>query len=299
MASLLSGAPPITKSHGGRGLPAPIEVWIEHSMYALRDCRETFRGFERWSYIGVKRLQLEYRRALIGSLWIVLGFTVTALGIGILMGSLLGRPLTEHVPYVAFGLAFWNFISGAVIMGCSVFASNRAFVLQSPTPRGAFALILLVRIAALMMVNVLTAAGISAAFGWRPTLAALEAAPALLLLFVTGYGAILVLGLLCARLPDLGELIASVMRLAFFLTPIIWTYDRRATRFESDEGPNLLGVIYMYNPFTYFLNVARGPLLADPPGMTDWVVAGSIGAAACLAGLIALQYLGKRVAFWV
>lgn len=268
-------------------------------MYALKDCRDMAMSVERWAYLGVKRLQLEHRRAVVGSLWIILGFSFTTIGIGYLLAKLLGIPPEIHVPYVAFGFAVWNFIQSAMLAGCSVFTSNRAIILQAPTPRGGFVLILLVRIGVLMLANLATAAVIAAFFGWRPSLVALEAVPALMMLFLTGYGVVMALGMLCARMPDLTELIASIMRLAFFLTPIIWTLDRRAV-FGGVEGEmNFLQILYTYNPFTYFLTIVRDPLLGTASAPFDWVVSVALCLVALISGFLALQFLGRRVAFWV
>lgn len=268
-------------------------------MYALKDLQATFHGFDRWGYIGLKRLQIEYRRAFIGSLWIVLGFAGTSLGIGYLLATLLNVPPSIHVPYVAFGLAIWNFISNAVTAGCGVFVVNRALLLQSPAPRGGFVLAMLSRMFALLVSNLLTAAGIAAAFGWRPTIAAIEAVPALLILLTTAYGVIMLLGLVCTRLPDLDELIASIMRLAFFLTPVIWTLDRRRLQLDTSENLGFLALVYTYNPFSYFLDLMRSPLLGEEQYLINWWVSGALCAGLLITAFFALQFFGKRVAFWV
>lgn len=268
-------------------------------MYALNDLLLTLKGFNRWAYVGVKRLQLEYRRALVGSLWIILGFGLSSLGIALVLAALLDRPLIEHVPYVAFGLAFWNFMNNAILSGCSVFTSNRAFLLQSTTPRGGFALILLVRISAVLAANISTATAIAFAFGWMPSLNALGTLLSLPFLLITSYGVIIGLGYICARVPDIGELVASVMRLAFFLTPVIWTLDQRAARLQLGADPSILNIVYTYNPFTYFLNISRGPLIGYTPTAQDWLVTVSLTSLLLLFGMIITQLFGRRVVFWV
>ncbi|WP_041637005.1 ABC transporter permease [Maricaulis maris] len=269
-------------------------------MYALADFKSALSGLDRWAYLGVKRLQIEYRRPLIGSLWIVLGFATSAIGIGVLLSSLLGVPASQHVPYVAFGFAVWNFISTSVVAGCSVLVANRSMLLQMRAPRTAFVLVHVVRNGVLLLLCLITASFISLAFGWRPTLEVFAALPGLVLVIATAVCTTTVFGLVAARMPDFTEIVGSVMRLSFFFTPIIWIPDRRSNHLESAGfGEGFLYYVYTYNPFTYFLNIVRQPILGEPTAATDWIVASSICCVMMVASICTLQAYGRRITYWL
>ncbi len=273
---------------------------MESNMYALADFKSALGGLDRWAYLGVKRLQIEYRRPVIGSLWIVLGFAASAIGIGVLLSSLLGVPASQHVPYVAFGFAVWNFISTSVVAGCGVFVANRSMLLQMRAPRTAFVLVSVVRNGVLLLLSLATASCISLAFGWRPTLEVFAALPGLALLVITAISTTTLFGLVSARLPDISEIVGSIMRLAFFFTPIIWVGNRRIDRMDGDGfGDSFLYYVYTYNPFTYFLNTVRQPILGEPMATIDWAVASSICCVMTIASIWALQAFGRRLTYWL
>lgn len=264
------------------------------SMYAIDDLGRAFSNLRGWSYLASKQLQLEHRRTWIGSTWIVLAFALTSLGIGILMSQLQGRAISEHVPYVMFGFAGWNFISAAVIGGCNIMVNSKPYLLQMPTPRSVFVLSMILRNFYLLILQLLTAASVAFALGWRPDLNVFWAAPAIVVYAFTGFWVALLLGMICARFRDLSRLIESVMRLAFFFTPIIWQADS-----GRGQAEGFMGFLMTWNPFTYVLLAFRDGLLGLEPQPVNWIVSGAIALTAGLAGFIALNALGRRVTYWL
>ena len=99
----------------------------------------------------------------------------------------------------------------------------------------------------------------------------------------------LLLGTFCARFRDIPPIIASIMQIAFFLTPIIWK-------------PELIGARAIYlvaNPIYQLMAVVRDPLLNEMPLHVVWF------AAAVWSGLLwAVAWLlfvraRSRLAYWV
>lgn len=268
-------------------------------MYALNDCLAALKGIDRWGYIGVKRLQLDYRRAFIGSLWVVVAFAATSTSIGFLMASLMGLPPSEHLPYVAFGFAIWNFIAVIISSGCNVFYSNRPMLLQLPAPRSGFVIIHVVRNGALLFVQLFVAICISLFFDWSPNFYSIGVVPALILLIVTAYCATMTVGLISTRFPDFGELMASIMRLAFILTPIMWSFETRYGAASEEPTRGFLYWVYTFNPFTYYVNILREPLLGRAASLLDWMVTGALSVILLIAAFILLQTVGRRLALWV
>lgn len=264
------------------------------SMYAAADLGRAFSNLRGWSYLASKQIQLEHRRTWIGSAWVIVTFALTSVGIGVLMSQLQGRPYVDHVPYVVFGFAAWNFISSTVTAGANVMVNAKPYLLQMPTPRSVFVLSLVLRNLYLLGLQVATAALVALGLGWRPEMSALVAIPAIMLYAYTAFWAALSLGLICARFRDLTRLIEAVMRLSFFFTPIIWRADS-----ARGEAGGFMGLLVDWNPFSYVLRVLRDPLLGDGVAANDWIVLAALAALATAVGFAMLNAFGKRVTYWL
>lgn len=264
------------------------------SIYAIDDLRSAFRNLGGWSYLAAKRIQLENRRTLIGTTWVVLSFGIVATGIGALMSQLQNRPMDEHVTYVVFSFAIWNFIQNSVVAGCNVMVTAKPYLLQMRTARTVFPLSLTLRNLYLLGLNLLTAAVVAAVFGWRPGAEALWAIPALSLLVLLGFFASVFLGIVCARLRDLTRLVEAIMRFAFFFTPVIWV---AGTRDAAASG--LLSLLMTWNPLAYLISAMRDGMLGARPEAIDWYVMAGLTAAAAVCAFAALQFMGRRVTYWL
>ena len=92
----------------------------------------------------------------------------------------------------------------------------------------------------------------------------------------------LLLGAFCARFRDIPPIVASVMQIAFFVTPIIWK-------------PVLVGANARFlplNPFYSMLEIVRAPLLGSEASTLIWAAA--IGYSVLLCGLAWLLFLRVR-----
>jgi ABC-type polysaccharide/polyol phosphate export permease len=99
----------------------------------------------------------------------------------------------------------------------------------------------------------------------------------------------IVLGAMNARFRDLQQFVFNIMQIFFYITPIVWRPEQLA------EHPEVIE----FNPFYYFIELLRGPLLGAPPSARVWLVA--IGATA-MGHMLALFFLARyrsRFALWL
>ena len=265
-------------------------------MYALQDFFGAARDLRAWSYLAAKQIQFDYRRNLLGSAWIVIGFAITSGGIGWLIAQLQGRDIAVHIPYVAFGFVAWNFILTSVTEGSNTLTRNRGLLLQAPMERSVFVFSLVLKKLFLLLIHLATAMALAAALGWRPTPTLFMLVPGLLVLTLTAVGTVTFLSVIGTVLRDVAELVSAGMRLTFFFTPIIWTVE---ARFANNSSPHGLELVARLNPFTYFVELIRAPALGTIPGMETWIVTIGIGLLSLLLGLVMLQWLGRRLVFWL
>jgi len=263
--------------------------------FAVQDFVSALKNVQCWAFLATKQIQFEYRRSLAGSLWIVLAFALTAGGIGSIMAQLQGIPIVDHVPYVMFGFAAWNFILGMVQGGCGVFVNAKPYLLQMPIQRSVFVLSLTLRNLYLLVIHLGTSVVLAAILGWVPTLQALWVVPAIVVFIFAGIGTALVLGHLCARVPDLAQFIGAIMRLAFFFVPIIWIADVPG----RGQIGGFVGILMRWNPFTHVLSTFRDGLLGYGPDLVSWIVLLSCAVGLLVLGAIILQLMGRRLTYWL
>lgn len=74
------------------------------------------------------------------------------------------------------------------------------------------------------------------------------------LIILASPAAIFIFAFLGAYVPDSQFIVSNVMRIGMFLTPIFWSYD---------GSGGIQHAFYWWNPFTYFLDIVREPIIAQ------------------------------------
>lgn len=249
-----------------------------------------FRDWRRWAWLGLYDVRLTNRRSFIGIWWPVLSLAIFVFGVGTLFSSLMDRSLFVFLPHVALGWFVWQLILSGVVLGAGVFHGGRAILQEAVLAPNTLILRILTRLSVQTAMNlvVLAAAFI---FVSRPvSLGAFAAIPGIILIVLSLHGAMLFLGVICVRFRDLQHLVEAGMRLAFFVTPIIWipAPDRSGRSLFVD-----------YNPFYYMIESVRLPFMEGVlPSMSLTVVAG-LALVSNIAGLIAFTLARRRIIYWL
>ncbi len=125
--------------------------------------------------------------------------------------------------------------------------------------------------------------------GYTPGWVGLWAIPGCLLFVLDAFAVATLFGMLSARFRDIGPIVASVMQIAFFMSPVIWK-------------PELLGERQRYlplNPFFVVMETVRGPLVEGGISPWLWVAAIVYSAILCGAAFLIFRRFRNRIAFWV
>ena len=115
--------------------------------------------------------------------------------------------------------------------------------------------------------------------------------PALILVTLCLSAVIVVLAIVCARYRDLSQIVASILQVSFYLTPIIWL----PSMVPSRAGVNLLEL----NPFFHFLELLRGPLLGTIPSITSWIIVILITLVSWAIAIFIFFRFKNRIAYWM
>ncbi len=256
---------------------------------AIDDVNGGITRWQLWFTLGWHDIQQRYRRSVVGPFWLTISMGAMVAGLAYLYVGFFGLPLDRYLPFVATGMIVFNMISSVVTEGSVVFISSSRTILQTKVPLSIYVYQMLWRnlliLAHNMCIYLILLPFFEFDLGW-PTLLAI---PGLLLVLIAGFWVGIIIGTLSARFRDVPPIIASIMQVAFFLTPVFWT----PAALKGRE------VFLDWNPFYYLLEIVRMPLLGQVPSAMMWIVVIGMNVA---SGAIALVFFARyraRIAYWV
>ncbi len=206
--------------------------------------------------VAFQKTVARYRIFLLGPLWIVLGFSLFTFGLATLWSLLQDAPIETFLAYVSVGLLAWNIVQGVLSDGCRCLHESRNLIHQSKAPLPVYPIVTLLKHVFLAAHNLLLVVPILVLFGPPLNLQMLWLAPGVVCLLFFCLSLAVTLSIAGAYLPDLAEIVGSLLRFAFFFTPIFWLTSARPD----------MHAIWLINPFYYAVEAIRGPLLntSDP-----------------------------------
>ena len=264
--------------------PAPSQARL-----ALLDLVEGARARYLWGRLGWQDIRQRYRRSVLGPFWLTLSMGAFVGALGALYGVLLDADIAEYMPFLALGFIVWTLISDIIRDGCNAFIASESIIKQVGLPLSVHVYRLLWRNLLTLVHNAVVFVVVAIVFGVWPGWNGLLALPGLVLLCLTGLWVALLFGIVSARFRDVPPIVSSVLRICFFVTPIIWTPDLIPNR------PMVLDV----NPFYHFIEVVRAPLLGQAPGLLSWLVVLSLTLGGWLVTFAFFRRYRWRIAYWV
>lgn len=257
----------------------------------LYDIYASARLHHLWRALAWEDLRQRYRRSTLGLTWILLSFMLM-LAVFVLIFGRSSPSMTqlEYTLYLSSGLAVWNYMSGVVNKGVSVFGGNGGWIRSTPAPftilvfRIVYANLLETGLTLLVIVPIVYFVGIPDLTGF------LTMGAAVLLYIAASVPMGLLMGCIGARSADFQQLVPALMRIGFFATPVFWDYETRT-------GTRLM--MAHYNPFTHFLELFRAPLMGKAPSGVDWMVAVGSTIVLWIVALIVFKMFRSRLAAWV
>ncbi|MCV7191815.1 galactan export ABC transporter permease subunit Wzm/RfbD [Mycolicibacterium brumae] len=261
---------------------------------AGQDLAEGFGRRELWLHLGWQDIKQRYRRSVLGPFWITIATGTTAVAMGALYSQLFHLELAEHLPYVTLGLIVWNLINAAILEGADVFVANEGLIKQLPTPLSVHVYRLVWRQMILFAHNIIIYVVIAMIYPKPWSWADLTFIPALFLLMLNAVWVALCFGILATRYRDIAPLLASVVQLLFFMTPIIWNAETL-----QRQGAERWGTIIELNPLLHYLDIVRAPLLGAEQELRHWLVVLALTVIGWAFALLAMRQYRARVAYWV
>lgn len=242
---------------------------------AAQDFANSFRQWHLWSVLAVNDIMGRYRGSLLGPFWITLSNAAFILGVGLVYGELMHVSTEKYVPWIATGVTLWNLIVSTIQEGGDAFVQGALIIRQSSLPLPVFVWRVVLRSLINFAHQVVVIFVVALWFHYLTKINLPMAMLGLLLVLLNISWISFVAAIVAARFRDVQQVIATVLQLVFFVSPVIWIPA------ETSGGR---GLLLRTNPVFHMLDVTRNPLLGLPAhrqsvefllimGLSGWVVA--------------------------
>jgi len=250
-----------------------------------QDISDGLRAVHVWAILGLHDIRQRYRRSFLGPFWFTLSTLIMVSVLGGIYATLLQQDVSNYEAFLAVGLVVWQYIASVTNEGCTAFTTVDYLIKQVRLPLTVHVVREVWRNFLILLHSLPIVILLLIVFGKTPGWGLLLVPLGLAALFLNGLWLGVVLGILCTRFRDIPPIIANLVQIAFFFTPVMW-------------APQFIGGrawIATYNPLYHLIEVVRAPLLGQDVAVQSWLWVGAI----LVAGLASAQLLMKRYRFRV
>ncbi len=242
-------------------------------------------------YLAKADIKQRYRRSTLGPFWITISTGVIIMALGYVFGNIYKSAFSVFFPFLASGMIFWSFISTTISGSTQVFTGASSLITQLSLPLFVHVLRLIVRNFYILLHNLvilpIVFIIVKASIGFN----LLFIIPGFILLVINLMWIALAVGIICTRYRDLTPIVESILRLCFYITPIMWMPSMMKARVGE--------LIMTLNPLLHLIDLVRSPLLNQCPTMLNWSVGLGLAVFGWIATLILFNKYKKRIAYWL
>lgn len=262
-----------------------------HFCIAFKDLSAAILRHSLISILAWQDVRQRYRRSVLGPFWLTISMCVMIGTIGLVFSQVLKIPTRDFLPFITIGIILWTFISSIITEACTGFIVAEKIIKQLPIPLFVHILRIVWRNVLILAHNIVIFPIVLIIVGKPLGLVALLSIPGFILVTINLIWVSLIFATICARYRDLPQMIASLIQVLFYLTPIIWM-----PKIISAGANNYL--LYL-NPVYHLLEIMRAPLIGTIPTAMNWLVSIVL---AISGSIIALAFYGnyrRRIAYWL
>lgn len=256
---------------------------------ALQDAIDGLSLWTLWGKLGWNDILQRYRRSLLGPLWLTASMAIMVVSLGLVYSKIFKAELHDFMPFLCAGLLIWGYISSILSEAGTLFTGAESYIKQIRLPFSVYVLRFMWGKVIIFAHNFVIYFAILIYFQIWPGGVVLYAIPGFLVVTVNGALASMCLGMMSARFRDIPQVIASVIQIVFFITPIMWKPELLSEHAE----------LMRFNPFFHLVEVARAPLLGHLPSAENyWAVAliTVLNASFAIAFFVRFR---ARISYWV
>jgi len=267
-----------------RGRPSGLALF--------QDLIAAFKAPGFWLYGAWIDTSLRYRSQALGAFWMVAGTLAFVLILGTLYSRVLSSNSEIYYAHIATGFILWIFIQQSLQQSTRLYKKNRDMIQNGYVKYVDYVLRMIAAHLINLAYNLLIVAGAILLTPVQVTTADVVLLLTVPLFLLAVLGMCFLLSVVGARYPDISELGQTLLRLFFFVTPIIWMPS------AAGKGAAIGAFIYA-NPFYYLIEIIRAPLVYS---IIPWFEIGIVAAAIPVIWLLAaLAYARAKpyVPLWI
>lgn len=241
--------------------------------------------------LGWQDIKQRYRRSKLGPFWLTISMGTMIGMIGLIFGQVFGSPMKEFLPYLSAGIIFWTFISSCALEGSGSFINSAGMIRQLNLPLMLYVYRVIWRNVIVLVHNLAIVPVVFIVVGKELTWNFLWIVPGFIVLLLNITWMVVFLATICTRFRDMPQIVDSLQKVFFYLTPVIWM--------PNSINPRSASLIVDPNPFYHLLQLVRAPILGVSPEPINWIVT----IAMCTIGtVLSMSFFGfykKRIAYWI
>ena len=246
-------------------------------------------GWRVWTRLGWQEVKRRYRRTAIGPFWLTLSLGMFISGMGLVWAPLFNTKVSEYLPFVATGMVCWTFVSVIINEGCGVYTGAESLIKQLNISLSLLNWILIWRNLIVMIHNLVIVVIVFAILRVPLSLNMLLFFPGVLIVAVNGIWLSMLLGMVSARYRDVPQLVANLVQVMMFVTPVFW--------YSSHLGAKAK---YMnFNLLYHIIEVIRAPLLGNAPSLLTYEVTIAMAIIGWAITMFIYARFRRRIAFWL
>jgi ABC-type polysaccharide/polyol phosphate export permease len=245
-----------------------------------------------WGRLGWLEIRRRYRRTVIGPFWSAISLAMFVVALGTVGSGLWNQQAGEYMTFLAAGFVVWVTLSSILVESCLMFVQSGNIFGQVQLKYSILAYALVWRNLITFAHNFVVYLILVIIFAPQYlTSVTLLAIPGLALVMFNGIWIALLLGMLALRYRDIQQLVASVVQIAMFITPIFWPP-------AALQASGRSAIFVDYNPLYHFINVARAPLLGEIPSLLNYIVVFGCTIVGWTGAILIFAHFRKRIAYW-
>lgn len=239
-----------------------------------------------WLAFAKEDIGDSHKNTMLGPLWLLINYLTFIATFGFVIQT--GSGHENYLAYMSVGLLVWFFMLEVITQGVTLFSREESLIKGTPLPISTYVF----RLTAQSMIRnsypLLGCLVILMLTGMYPTASWLWSGLGIIVVIIAAPAIATVSAFLGAYFPDSHYLVSNAMRVGMFLTPVFWTY-------SGSNGVRHL--FYSYNPFTYFLEIVRMPIVDGSIPFTAFYLCIFICVLVWILALFLMGRYRKKVVF--
>lgn len=240
------------------GLP-PLEDANDKAQTLRRARWDIVQGmllWELWTRLSLNEMRRRYKRTVLGPAWMTVSLLIFASTMSVVWAGLWNQKVSEFLPFLLAGLVPWTMISGVIGESTGAFLGGEGLIKNQQFPYSVLTYGLVARNLLIFFHNIVGYLIVAVICGVSLVPSMLLIIPGLVLVLLNCAWICLLVAIFCLRFRDFQQIVASLIQIAVFVTPIFW---------NANQIQGKRAIIVHGNILYHMVELLRRPMLGQIP----------------------------------